>query len=251
MTGLVSAYPDRQPVRQLWAPVGSIALAVAEVLCYNELTVPDPLYPIETRRIAPQCFYVRGGHVKYICFEGGERTRVEAFRHAGFLTTLRPASWNSQLSPYTIRRMGEDPRAWVNQALDAYSSFSRNLIAMARPPDPCHLEAEVLVYAQEMIKEAFGLHIGGLVDLKSNHFPAMLYRAHTLYNVTTDWESICVPCSKSKPCLLVTCSTCKCKQESLDFRRDAAKVFLSPPYTVLSTPEFVKEIWRSPVVGKL
>lgn len=243
-------HTDRQPSRQLWAPTGSIALAVAEVLCYNELTIPDPLRPVETRRIAPQCFYVQGGHVKYICFEGGERTRIEAFRREGFLTSLRPATWNNQLSPYTIRRMGDDPRNWVNQALEAFSSFSRNLLTMARPPDPSQLEAEVLVYVQEMLHEMFAVHMGRLVDLQGKHFPTMLYRANALYNVTTDCESICVPCSRSKPCLLVTCPKCKCKEESLDFRRDASKVFLSPPYTILPTPEFVKEIWRRPVVGK-
>jgi hypothetical protein len=242
---------DLGAARQLWAPIGSITTALAEVLCYNELTVPDPLRPSETMRIVPECFYVQGSQIKYLRFSQAERSRVALFHRAGLFTALMPANWNNQMSPYTIRRMGEDPKSWVDQTLGAFSSFSRNLLSMSTAIDPLQLEAEVLVHVHEMMQEVFALHIGNLVCVEDRSFPAMLHRVYSLYGATVDYEATCVPCSKRKPCLLLACANCCCDEEYTTVRRNAARVFLSLSCSTPSAPEFVKEIWRRPVVCKV
>jgi hypothetical protein len=236
---------------QLWAPIASITAGVAEVLAYNELTMVDPDRPAETRRLVPQCFYAQGNQIKFVCFEGGDRRRVDLFRRAGIFHCLRNSAWKNNLSLYTIRRIGDDPWVWVHQTLEAYVSFSRSLFYNASPPDPCQLEADVLDYAQELIQEVIDLQMDNIVHLHDKTFPSMLHRINRLYDVNIDsYATTGVLCTPNKPCLLVTCFECTTDEKRLWVRRHAARGFICPPYTVPCCPESVKEIWRRPVVGK-
>lgn len=223
-------------------------MAIAEILCYNEMTSPDKNRPGATKPLLPQCFYVQGNQVKFVCFEGGDRVRIDMFRNAGIFYTLWDASWHNRLARYTIRHIGDDPREWVTQTLNAYSSFCQNLLSTEPPPDPRDMEATVLVHAQELIHEVLQLHTGKIVNLEENTFPSMINRVHRLYGVTLNYEKICVPCTEDKPCLQINCSKCKIKDEALKVRRDAAQAFLEIGYHAPHTPEFVKDIWRRSVV---
>jgi hypothetical protein len=218
-------------------------MAMAEVLCYNEMTPHDKMCPNATKPLVPQCFYVQGNHIKFILFEGGDHGRIHMFRKYGIFHTLEDTSWNSRFTPYTIRRIGEDPRLWVNQALDAYASFSRNLLSMTPPPDACQLEHDVIVHARELISEIINVHTR-IVHLEEATFPIMVNRVHRIYGVTLHYEKTSVPCTEAKPCLHVKCMNCKTKENAFNVRRYVAQAFLEPEYRVKHAPEFVQTIWR-------
>lgn len=240
--------------QKFWGRVGAITVAMAEVLCYNELTVFDPERPGETRQIVPNCLLVQGGRVKFIGFEGGDRKRIEHFRKAGLFYVLRNPTWHhNQLTSYTVRRQGDDPRDWVKQTIQAYTNISHDLRVHNTPSlDPMQLEAEVVVQAQELMHEAITLRLEHIVHIHDKTFPVMLHRIHSLYNIPIDgyYQQADVPCTPKRPCLMLKCSQCSTDEKRIHVRRHAAMGFISPPYTAPCCPEFVKEIWCRPDVSE-
>ena len=237
---------------QLWAPISSLKTAFAEVLCYNEMTTTTSNKTLSgsASLLSPQCFYVQGNNVRFICFEGGDGCRIDMFRNAGLLQTLQNASWNKKMTMYCIRRIGSDPAAWIKQALVAYEKISINLLPTAVSPDFFMIEALVYEHAQELIREVFDSHIGQIVHLDDDAFPSMVNRIYRLYGVTPNYATVCIPCTDAKPCLLFTCL--QCKKNRVKVHRRAAQAFLDPEYKYecdsMYIPPFLREIWGRPAV---
>jgi hypothetical protein len=241
-----TAWPE---TLQLWASIDSITTATAEVLCYNETTTPDKTCPAASRQIAPLSFYTENNQVKFVCFEGGNRPRIDTFRSLGLFHALQDdlSPWTSHTTIFAIRRIGDDPRAWVDQTILSYASVCRNLLSTV--PDPNRLEADVLAHAQHLMREA--IRARHVVHLEAESFPSMLNRVHRLYGVDSIYETVCAPCTEAKPCLCVKCANCNLKERAANVRRNAAKAFLDPDYCVPYTPEYVKDIWRRSVAREL
>jgi hypothetical protein len=245
--------PHRRPGGpcELLAPVGLTPTAVAEVLCYNEMTPPHEGRAGEEKWLVPQCFYARGASVEYISFEGGARNRVAMFRKAGLFRAVGRESYRSDFTVYTIRRTGEDPKVWVEQALQAYEVLQRSS-DLTNPLDLCQLQASVFLHTHDLIYEVLRCHKGHIVHIEDKTFPSMVNRVHRLYGVTLDYEAVRTPCTGFKPCLLVTCPRCKIEEQALDARRRlyASQAFLEPAHVAPSVPEWLREIWSRSVATR-
>jgi hypothetical protein len=251
--GTPSAHPNLSKPTRLWAPLGWTTTALAEALVYNELTPYDSHNPEQTSQIKPELFYAQYGKVKYLTFHGGNRARLDMFRKAGLLRSLTTETWNKTLSPYMIRRIGDDPRAWVNQVIDANVRFGQHLLPGSCLGDPLYLEAEVLVLALEYLEKVFKQHTGGpeaIVDLGKKTTPQMLRRINQLYGTGfCQYQKIEVPCNpdEGKPCMRVTCEKCNTQTSCHNTRRFATRGFMYPWYVSPCPPESIKAMWRQPV----
>ena len=254
-SSVVSSVPaPRQMKMQIWAPVQDITAAITEALVYNELTPYDHKRPVETAQIVPWAFMVEQNVIKYVAFEGGHKQRLEKFGKAGLRRVLCNPSWSPKYAPFTIRRIGSDPRAWADQTIAAHVAFCKIMMNMAFPPDAGQLEAEVLVRANEYLHKAFSkqLGYGCLIDVANATTPKMLWRINQLYGITPErYNKAEVPCAPEdgKPCMRVKCEKCNTEAMCQNRRRFASRGFMYPWYVCPKCPDSVKAVWPQPVAG--
>jgi hypothetical protein len=233
------------PFVALYASCNLLVEALAETLCYNELSIVEGG---SDALLKPCKFFIEGSSVKYILFTINDCRRAEKFDRCNLFHACRRFSHTSlghSTSSAVIRRVGFCPREWVVQVVEGFNAL-RHCYAKAHTED---MIAMALARANALIQATLESHIGSLVCLEHSGISSMIKRLYAVYGIRLQhYDRTERPCSKSKPCMTLGCA--KCAKTHHARRSEVSKGFLFPPYVFPEPPLFVAQHWNAdPVVG--
>lgn len=227
----------------LYASCSLLIEALAEMLCYNELSIVEGG---SDALLKPCSFVVEGSAIKYIIFTINDCTRAAKFdecnlfracrrQHHGFLRRNTTSA--------TIRRVGFCPREWVVQVVEAFNAH-RHCFVKRHTED---MISRALALANTLIHATLESHVGTLVHLEHPGISSMIKRLYAVYGIRLQqYDCAERPCSRSKPCLTLGCN--KCAKTHHARRSEVSKGFLFPPYVFPEPPFFVARHWGADTV---
>lgn len=227
----------------LYASCSLMIEALAETLCYNELSIVEG----GADALLKPCFFVvDGSAMKYIIFTINDCTRAAKFDQSNLFRACRRQTHDlmqRNTTTIAIRRVGFCPREWTVQVIEAFNAHRK-----------CYVRTHIndmisrsLALANTLIQATLESHVGTLIHLEHPGISSMIKRLYGIYGIRLQqYDSAERPCSKGKPCMTLGCS--KCANTHYARRSEVSKGFLFPPYVFPEPPFFVARFWDESTV---